>query len=253
MTTKNLLDKYKLCTHKFKNSEIKILECHGQGVNTSRSSIILSEILPKTFDGLNVIDLGCGTGYMSIGALKLGAKSVLATDIEDVSAVLFKSVGENNINTKKINFCVSNMFDEIYFDKKFDIIIANLPQHALPATKIAKKLFGKYGGFDGSDLVCKAITEGYFLLRKGGSYYGAISELTNHNRTFGLANTCYSCKILKTVTKELRKDEMSPFISDREVIDHLLRLRTEGIINFLSNSNGNNITYKVHLVELTTK
>lgn len=254
MITRNLLNKQiTLRTYDFKGTEIGLYECDGDGINISRSSIILSEILPDSFKGRKVLDLGCGSGFMSIGALMLGASSVLATDIEDVSAVLTKSVKHNKIRGSKLSFKVSNMLESIDDKDKFDLIIANLPQHALPATKNAKNLTGKYGGYDGTDLVCKAITESLSLLKRNGSYFGAISELTNFKRTFDLASVSYEVKVIKTVQKELRPGEMCPILTDGEIMAHLDKLKKAGLINYVGDMKKNPIKYKVHLVQLIRK
>lgn len=237
---------------KFKNTPIYLSQDRNSGGNVSHSSELLSKILPKRFDGKTVLDLGCGSGYMSIGPLMLGALSVQATDVEDVSAQLYANMKLNNIQQNKLRFSTSDLFDSVSIEEKFDIIIANLPQHSLPATINSKKLLGKYGGFDGTEIVCRGLTEGADYLKTGGQYYGAVSELTNYRRTFTLSECLYTVNIRKTIQKTLRKEEMHPWLSDEELISHLELLKKCSLISYDKTDN-NIINYKVHLVQFTRR
>lgn len=57
------------------------------------------ELLEKYIQpGMDVIDIGCGSGILSIGALKLGAGRALAVDIEDDAVQISeKNAQENNV------------------------------------------------------------------------------------------------------------------------------------------------------------
>ncbi|OQB05526.1 MAG: Ribosomal protein L11 methyltransferase [bacterium ADurb.Bin212] len=246
MTKKNISE------FKFKNISLNLSQDARSGGNVSHSSRLLSKILPKEFKGKSILDLGCGSGYMSIGPLVLGASSVLAIDVDDVSTQLQANLKLNNIPENKIKFFKSNLFDSVPpLKDKIDIIIANLPQHSLPATRKAKNLLGKYGGFDGTDIVCRGLTEGANFLKVGGQYYGAVSELTNYERTFALTKCLYNVKIKQTIQKVLRKEEMLPWLSDDELISHLELLKMGGLISY-ERLNGD-ITYRVHLVQFTLR
>jgi len=63
------------------------------GTGTHPSTQLCMEMVEKyTQPGRPVIDVGCGSGILSIGALKLGASRALAVDIDPASV---KSTGEN--------------------------------------------------------------------------------------------------------------------------------------------------------------
>lgn len=70
-----------------------------------------------------VIDIGTGTGILSVLCGKLGAKSILALDIESHSLEWArKNFKRNNVNVDvEINFLTKDI------DDKADIILANLP------------------------------------------------------------------------------------------------------------------------------
>ncbi|RYG37805.1 50S ribosomal protein L11 methyltransferase [bacterium] len=57
------------------------------------------ELLEETdIEGLDVADVGCGSGILSIGAVMLGAKSVVANDIDPVAVEVAKeNAARNNI------------------------------------------------------------------------------------------------------------------------------------------------------------
>jgi len=71
---------------------------------------------------VDVIDVGCGTGILSIVSKKLGANYVLAVDIDDVavkSAQINTQLNNVDIDVKK-NDLIKGIIN------KFDIIIANI-------------------------------------------------------------------------------------------------------------------------------
>jgi ribosomal protein L11 methyltransferase len=88
------------------------------------SKILLDlEIMPKT-----ILDMGTGTGVLAILAEKLGAKDILAIDIEPWSV-------ENTIENAERNNCknISALCGDIDLvdDKKFDLILANINKNIL--------------------------------------------------------------------------------------------------------------------------
>lgn len=235
--------------YKFKDGNIVLDGGKRKSVGVSKSSIILSNIIPS-LDNKDVMDIGCGIGYMSIGALSLGARKIVALDLSDVKDILQKNAEINGYKKDRITFIKSDLFTKVP-EMKVDAIIANLPQHALPAMSSAKKLQGKYGGYDGTDIVCRAITESAYFIKPGGRYYGAVSRLTNFDRTLSVAKTIYKVNILKTVLKKMEKSEMLPYIDDAEFYNHIKKLKSAGLIEY--NTRNGLIEYKVHLCEFILK
>lgn len=241
----------KLARSKFKNYEIQLLGKNRKISGISRASHNLSNIIPSLKNS-TVLDLGCGIGYMTIGALCLGARHVEAVDVENNKKLLFQNVRINHFDSGLVTFHMGDLFSGLGNGNKFDIIIANLPQHALPAFPSSKKLVGKYGGYDGTDLVCRALTEGAYYLKRGGSYFGSVSRLTNFQRTMALGNSLYNIKIHKTVLKTLDSNEMAPYITDAHLLKHLIALRRQGLIEYKINKH-KQVEYKVHLCEFVLK
>ena len=76
----------------------------------------------------NVLDVGCGTGILSILAEKLGAKSILGIDIDEWS---IQNSKENKIlnNSKRVK--VKNCTVSSLINYKFDIILANINRNVI--------------------------------------------------------------------------------------------------------------------------
>ncbi|OHA61953.1 MAG: hypothetical protein A2117_00085 [Candidatus Wildermuthbacteria bacterium GWA2_46_15] len=235
----------------FQDLAVQLFGKNRRATGISRSSRALSNIIPS-LKNLTVLDLGCGVGYMTVGALRLGARRVVALDTEDIQRLLLQNVEINRFSPKAAKFQKSDLFSTLRKGIKFNVIVANLPQHALPATPSAKKLRGKYGGYDGTDLVCRALTEGAYYLKRGGRYFGSISRLTNFRRTMTIADSLYKIKIRKTITKTLDHNEMAPYLTDARLLEHLAALRKQGLIEYKINKH-EQIEYKVHLCEFILK
>jgi len=114
------------------------------------SSIDLARILDIRA-GERVLDLGCGTGLLSIAAAKLGARRVVATDLDpqalDATAYNAKANGVE----KKIEVRAGSWYDTLDWadaagkGERFEVIIATPPQTPGPHP------FGpRYGGWDGT-------------------------------------------------------------------------------------------------------
>ncbi|MDD2371332.1 MAG: 50S ribosomal protein L11 methyltransferase [Firmicutes bacterium] len=86
---------------------------------TTKNVLLLMENID--FANKKVVDVGAGSGILSIGAILLGAKDILVLD-NDVDAI--KVSKDNLIEYNNIDFKVNNLLDDI--DIKFDVIIANI-------------------------------------------------------------------------------------------------------------------------------
>lgn len=63
---------------------------------SSYASFILSN--PAIFRGAVVLDVGCGTGILSLFAAKAGARKVFAVDASDIAEKAQKNVRANNFD-----------------------------------------------------------------------------------------------------------------------------------------------------------
>jgi ribosomal protein L11 methyltransferase len=108
--------------------EIIIEPVMAFGTDHETTGMIISAILDQNLTDKAVLDMGCGTGILSIFASMRGAKSITAVDIDSwaISSTLGNAV-YNNIQ----NLEVLQGGAECLPDKKFDFIYANIHRNIL--------------------------------------------------------------------------------------------------------------------------
>ena len=83
-------------------------------------------------NGMTVLDLGCGSGILSIISLLLGAEHATAVDIDESAVkIAVENAEKNNIDLSKYRTMAGNVTcDEELFsriaDRKYDIVLANI-------------------------------------------------------------------------------------------------------------------------------
>lgn len=76
----------------------------------------------------SILDLGCGSAVLSIAAVKLWDRSVLATDIDADSVEIARENATQNGVDNRINFVTADGFEhsDIFNEAPFDFIFANI-------------------------------------------------------------------------------------------------------------------------------
>lgn len=74
--------------------------------------------------GKNILDLGCGTGRLALGAVFLGAKSVVGVNIDEAAVVIAAESAEN-AGLKAVTNWVVGDIDAVV--GKFDTVVQNPP------------------------------------------------------------------------------------------------------------------------------
>lgn len=131
------------------------------GTGQHHTTRLCLELLEKSLDkGDRILDMGCGSGILSIGAMLLGAEDAVAVDIdENAAATAAENAAKNNIPADKYHTYYGNILgdealaDEIDF--KYDIITANIVADVLIAMK---DYFVRYLK-DGGTLIVSGIIE----------------------------------------------------------------------------------------------
>ncbi|KZT35410.1 S-adenosyl-L-methionine-dependent methyltransferase, partial [Sistotremastrum suecicum HHB10207 ss-3] len=100
--------------------------------DTVRTSTYASFILsnPSLFDGATVLDVGCGTGILSLFAARAGAAKVYAVDASDIAVKAEKIVKENGLENV-ITVIRGKVEDIVLPVEKVDIIISEWMGYAL--------------------------------------------------------------------------------------------------------------------------
>lgn len=122
------------------------------GTGKHHTTRLCLEVLEKYLNkGDKLLDMGCGSGILSIGAMLLGAKSAVAVDIEEnAAATALENAVKNHISPDVYKTCFGNILtdeklaDEI--DDKYDIIAANIVADVLIAMKESFLRYLKKGG-----------------------------------------------------------------------------------------------------------
>ncbi|WP_294344997.1 50S ribosomal protein L11 methyltransferase [uncultured Clostridium sp.] len=85
----------------------------------------LRYILKSDLKNKSVLDIGTGSGILSLAAAKKDASKIVALDIRDVSAEIEYNASLNSIDN--IEVAVGNALDgEVSFEEKFDFVIINI-------------------------------------------------------------------------------------------------------------------------------
>lgn len=114
-----------------------------------------------------VLDMGTGTGVLAIIAEKLGAKDILAIDIEEWSV---ESTIENAERNKCKNIKVLHGDSELITGKSFDLILANINKNVLKAHLPSYAATLQKGG----------------VLMLSGFFDSDVDELLNFAKNYGL-------------------------------------------------------------------
>jgi release factor glutamine methyltransferase len=143
----------------------------------------------------NVIDIGTGSGIIAIYAAKKGA-NVFATDIDnDAIETTKRNARRNNVN---IQCSVGSFFAE--FQRKFDIIIANLPQEIVP--KDYQKIIGKQltrsmdGGKEGNEVLLKFLDTAKDFMHEKTKLYVPVYTVSDYKTTFQKIINNYDAKLI---------------------------------------------------------
>lgn len=96
------------------------------GTGSHPTTKLCLETLEKyVYNNSTVLDIGCGSGILSIACLLLGAKNALGVDIDSLAVKTAKAnAEENGFDNSRFNAVQGNLADEV--SGKYNIIVANI-------------------------------------------------------------------------------------------------------------------------------
>ena len=97
--------------------------------NHETTSLICSWLLGHDLGGLRVLDMGCGTGILGIIALRRGASSLTAIDIDPWA---YENVHENaTLNAVSVDEIICGDASALEGKASYDLILANITRNIL--------------------------------------------------------------------------------------------------------------------------
>jgi len=95
------------------------------GTGSHPSTILSIRALEKHVQtGHEVVDIGCGSGILSVVAAKLGAKKVLALDLDEVAVEATRQNARLNHLADRIEVRQNNLLDDV--KGNYDVVVANI-------------------------------------------------------------------------------------------------------------------------------
>ena len=157
----------------------------GTGTHET-TSMCIRELENYVDDTKTVFDIGCGSGILAIAAAKLGAKEVVAGDLDEVAVKVSKENCEINHVSDKVTVKHGSLFEVV--DSKADVIVANIIADIIKIlAKDVSKFLNEDGVFISSgiilakiDEVCESLTENGFEIVKVerlGEWSAIVSKL----------------------------------------------------------------------------
>ena len=157
----------------------------GTGTHET-TSMCIRELENYVDETKTVFDIGCGSGILAIAAAQLGAKEVVAGDLDEVAVKVSKENCEINNGSDKVVVKHGSLFEVV--DSKADVIVANIIADII---KILAKDVSKFLKDDGVfissgiilakiDEVCQALEENGFEIVKVerlGEWSAIVSKL----------------------------------------------------------------------------
>ncbi len=125
------------------------------GTGTHATTSMCLELLDKyVAPNTEILDIGCGSGILSVASALLGAKKALGVDIDETAVKVSKETAKINGATDNTEFFVGDAIKEV--DGKFDIIVANIVADVIIYLSDKIKPLLKENGI----FICSGIIEG---------------------------------------------------------------------------------------------
>ncbi|SDM66846.1 50S ribosomal protein L11 methyltransferase [Acetanaerobacterium elongatum] len=137
--------------------EIDPSSSFGTGTHHT-TQLCIEQLEQYVKEGSLVLDMGCGSGILSVAALLLGAQRVAAVDIDQNSVkIAQENVAKNGFDMPRFSAVCGNVLEDEALsslgEQFYDVVVANIVADVIIAMR---GLFGRYLKQDGV-LICSGI------------------------------------------------------------------------------------------------
>lgn len=142
--------------------------------------------------GSVVVDVGCGSGILSIIAAKLGASRVYGVDAADETVEIASANAAAHGVADLVEFAKGDMFEPLDPSIEADVVIGDvsgIPDNIAAASGWFPS--GLSGGPTGAELPMRMIEESKRLLKKGGSLFLPTGSLQDENSILDRARSAF--------------------------------------------------------------
>ncbi|MFH1330696.1 MAG: 50S ribosomal protein L11 methyltransferase [Actinomycetota bacterium] len=195
----------------------------------STLSMLLADVL-EVRDGDEVIDMGCGSGILSIVAAKLGAARVIGVDLAaDVVEVASRNAARQGV-AEVTTFLHGDLFEPLPREVRADVIIGDVSGIPDPlAVESGWFPGGRGGGARGSELPIRMLRAARERLRSGGRLFLPTGSLQDEGAILRTARALYG-KLTRLTEREIPLPR--PLAETAAVVklakDRIVQLREKG-------------------------
>ena len=145
------------------------------GTGAHHTTRMCLEFLEKTVKKNDeMLDLGCGSGILSIASILLGAKNAIAVDIDPIAEkIAVENAEMNDIDSKVFTVLIGNILSDSNLQNrikgKYQIVAANIVADVIiPIAPIAKQMLAEGGWFITSGIIDDRVEDVKRALVKNG-------------------------------------------------------------------------------------
>ena len=164
------------------------------GRETFRPSTI-SSLLADALEfkpGAVVVDVGTGSGILSIIAAKLGASKVYGVDAAAETVEIATANAERHGVSDRVEFAQGDMFEPLDPDLEVDVVIGDVSGIPDEIANVSGWFpSGLSGGPTGAELPMRMIEESKRLLKKGGSLFLPTGSLQDESSILERARSVF--------------------------------------------------------------